>query len=141
MSSLSTFNNQPSSNQSINSEEMPPKTAILTGIDSQTGELIESSISVWNDAGGLVVNGDRNNAVVGRIPHNTKVEVIKNKTVDNIKFYFIRSAIGEVSTLPTYLEARKKAMKERPESDWWLPADEKFLVEGWITESYLSNLR
>ena len=96
---------------------------------------------MWNYAGSLVINDDKINAVVGRIPHNTRVNIIKSEIVDDNKFYLISSAVGDVSILPTDLEKRKRAMDERPESDWWLPADEKFRVEGWVVESYLIDFK
>lgn len=112
------------------------KTAILTGKDPQADELVVSTINVWQKAG----EGGKDNVTVGTVPHNTKVEVIEKKKIENVIFYHIRSSVGEVSVLPTELGARTKTMQERPRSEWFFDADNNNPVDGWVANSFVIDL-
>ena len=117
--------------------EVKTQSAILSGADPETGEVLVPDINVWEEAG----SGGPSNVTVGRVPHNTKVEVIDSKDVDGVIFYHILSSTGEVSVLPTDFEARGKAMEKRPENEWFVEADATFPVEGWVTDSFITNLQ
>jgi hypothetical protein len=107
----------------------------LSGKD-EAGNLIAKDISIWKEAGdGL------GNMVIGTVPDNTEVEVLESKTVEGFIFYHINSSVGKVSVLPTDFEARKRAMEERPESDWHVDADPSFVVEGWVSDSFITKLK
>ncbi len=109
------------------------KYAFLSGEDLETGEIIVPEINIWQYAG----DGGPENVTVGRVPHNAKIEVLESKEVEDNVFYKIRSSIGEVSVLPTDYNLRGEKMEELPESEWTVPADEDFPVEGWVYQSFL----
>ncbi len=109
--------------------------AVLSGED-ETGDIIQN-INVWQKAG----SGGIDNVTIGNIPHGTKVEVIEKKNVDGKIFYHVRSSVGNVSVLPTTWEARGEAMEERPKSEWYVEADVSFPVEGWVIDSFITNLK
>lgn len=113
-----------------------PRHAILSGKDPETGEVLLEEINVWEKAG----SGGVDNMAIGNIPHNTRVEVLEEKEVDGNIFYHIRSSVGKVSILPTDFNARKVAMEKRPKEDWHVYADESFPVEGWVTDSFITEL-
>lgn len=121
-------------------EEQIKKFAVLSGIDrnpesSAYSELVVQEINVWEKAG----SGGPNNMAIGKVPHDTKVEVLEIKEVEGNTFYKIRSFVGEVSALPTDFALRKKKMEELPESEWFVPADETFPVEGWVIEDFIEE--
>lgn len=114
------------------------KYAVLSGIDNDPnsdayGEIVVQKINVWEKAEGFSM-------AIGDIPHNTKVEVLESKEIEGNTFYKIRSSIGKVSVLPTDFNLRKKKMEELPKSEWSVPADETFPVEGWVIESFVTKL-
>lgn len=117
------------------------KYAVLSGIDNDPksdayGEIVIQEINVWEEAG----SGEPNNVAVGRIPHDTAVEVLESKDIEGNTFYKIRSSIGKVSVLPTNFNLRKNKMEELPESEWFVPADETFPVEGWVIDSFVTEI-
>lgn len=119
-------------------EEQIKKFAVLSGIDrdpesSAYGELVVQEINVWEKAG----SGGPENVTIGRIPHNTKVEVIESKEAEGETFYLVRSFVGKVSVLPTDFALRKKKMEELPENEWFVEADETLPVEGWVIRSFV----
>lgn len=130
---------QASENEVIETPTFPEKEdkrqfAILSGKDPETGDAIPE-INVWEKAG----SGGVDNVAIGNIPYNTKVEVIESKEVEGETFYHIRSAVGKVSILPADFALRKKKMEELPESEWSVPADETFPVEGWVSEVFITE--
>jgi len=108
--------------------------AVLSGEDPETGDVI-LDINIWEEAG----SGGQNNVAIGNIPHNTEVEVLESKEVEGYVFYKIRSSVGRVSVLPTEWEARVRAIQERPQEEWYVPADPSFPVEGWVLENFIVN--
>ena len=108
--------------------------AVLSGEDPETGDVI-LDINVWEEAG----SGGQNNVAIGNIPHNTEVEVLESKEVEGFVFYKIRSSVGKVSVLPTEWGPRVRAMEERPQEEWYVPADPSFPVEGWVLEDFIVN--
>ena len=70
----------------------------------------------------------------------TKVEILETTTAEGFTFYKIKSSVGKVDILPTYLQIRKKAMEEKPKSEWTVEADASFPVEGWIMADFITNL-
>jgi hypothetical protein len=115
---------------------MREETKAETTNKDEAGNLIAKDISIWKEAGdGL------GNMVIGTVPDNTEVEVLESKTVEGFIFYHINSSVGKVSVLPTDFEARKRAMEERPESDWHVDADPSFVVEGWVSDSFITKLK
>lgn len=111
------------------------RTAILSGKDPDSSDII-SDINVWEEAG----SGGPDNMAIGDVPHNTEVEVLESKETEGYVFYKIRSSVGNVSVLPTDYEARAKAMDERPKEEWAVPADPSFLVEGWVSDAFITGL-
>jgi len=120
----------------VRENEKKLRYAILSGKDPETGELLVEDINVWEEAG----DGGADNMAIGNVPDNTKVEVLEEKEVDGNVFYHIRSSVGKVSILPTTFNARKVAMDKRPKEDWHVPADESFPVEGWVSDSFITEL-
>jgi len=119
----------------VQEDENKFRYAILSGKDSETGELLLKDINVWQKAG----EGGVDNVTIGNVPDNTKVEVLEEKEVDSNVFYRIRSSVGKVSILPATFNARKVAMEERPKEDWHVDADESFPVEGWVIDSFVTE--
>jgi len=120
----------------VGEDEKKLRYAILSGKDPKTGELLLEDINVWKEAG----DGGVDNMAIGNVPDNTKVEVLEEKEVDGTVFYHIRSSVGKVSILPATFNARKVAMDKRPKEDWHVEADEGFPVEGWVTDSFITEL-
>lgn len=134
MSSDSVQNSRERGSESEKSDEIK-SFAVLSGED-ETGDIIQN-INVWQEAG----SGGIDNVAIGNIPHGIKVEVIEEKNVDGRIFYHVRSSVGNVSVLPTTWEARGRAMEERPKSEWYVEADVSFPVEGWVVDSFITNLK
>lgn len=97
------------------------------------GGILEEKINVWQKAG----SGGIDNMAIGRVPHNTKVKLLEIKTVDGRKFYHITSTTGEYSVLSTNFNTRKQQMAKKPESEWYIKADEDFVIDGWVVESFV----
>jgi len=109
------------------------KYAILSGKDHETGEVLVLEINVWQEAG----SGGIENVSIGSVPHGARVEVLESKEVEGNTFYKIRSSVGKISVLPTDFNLRGRKMKELPESEWTVPADETFPLEGWVADSFI----
>ncbi len=120
-------------NAKENKTEPAKKEAILS-LRDKSGKILVQDINIWNGAG---TGG--NIMAIGTVPDGTKVEVLEIKTVEGIVYYRIKSSVGKVSILPTTFAARKKAMEERPESEWNIDADPSFPVEGWVTGRSILN--
>lgn len=108
--------------------------AVLSETDN---ELVIGEINTWQEAG----SGGPDNVATGRIPHNTKVEVLESKEVEGNAFYKVRSSVGKVSVLPTDFNLRKEKMEKLPENEWFVPADETFPVEGWVIDSFVTEIK
>lgn len=114
----------------------PVKHAVLLSDLKDTGEPVVDNIILFENAG----SGGVENAPMGTVPHNTKVEVIESRVADGITFYHIRSSVGKVDVLPTNLQLRQKAMETKPKSEWYVDADPTFPVEGWVTDDFVKNV-
>lgn len=74
------------------------KYTILTGIEN--GELVVPEINLWADSGRDRVA--KKIKVIGRVSHNTKVQILDEATDGGIKFYKIKSPDDLVGWITEY---------------------------------------
>lgn len=128
----------PSTKEAFNKGQQDAKKALDTQKPTKHAVIASTAgdVNVWEKAG----SSGADNVTAGTVPVDTKVEVIESKEAEGVTFYHIRSVVGKVSVLPTDINQRKKAMETKPQSEWTVPADASFLLEGWVTADFVKNI-